>query len=71
MGPPVMAAAFTTAATGTVMFGCQILFYLKFGVILLFSMLYSLLTTLFFFLAVTNLCGPEKQGGKPMAVELS
>ena len=31
MGPPVFAAALTTAATGAVMYGCTILFFLRFG----------------------------------------
>jgi len=58
MGPPVFAAAITTGATGMVMFGCTILFFLRFGTILVLTMVYAILTSLFFFLALTNAVGP-------------
>ena len=59
MGPPVFAAALTTAATGAVMYGCTILFFLRFGTILLLTMVYAVLTAVFFFLALTNVAGPQ------------
>jgi 5-methyltetrahydrofolate--homocysteine methyltransferase len=63
MGPPIFAAALTTAATGAVMYGCTILFFLRFGTILLLSMVYAILTAVFFFLALTNAGGPQKHFG--------
>ena len=48
MGPPIFAAALTTAATGAVMYGCTILFFLRFGTILLLTMVYAILTAVFF-----------------------
>lgn len=60
MGPPIFAAAFTTAATGFVMYGCTILFFNRFGTILLLTMVYSILTAICFFLALTNVAGPQK-----------
>lgn len=58
MGPPVFAAAITTAATGAVMYGCVILFFLRFGTILVLTMVYAILVAIFFFLALTNAAGP-------------
>lgn len=59
MGPPVFAAAVTTAATGAVMYGCTILFFLRFGTILVLTMVYAILVSIFFFLAITNVAGPQ------------
>ena len=63
MGPPIFAAALTTAATGAVMYGCTILFFLRFGTILLLTMVYAILTAVFFFLALTNAAGPQGHFG--------
>jgi len=40
------------------MYGCTILFFLRFGTILVLTMLYAILTSVFFFLALTNTAGP-------------
>ena len=58
MGPPVFAAAMTTLSTGLVMFGCTFVFFFQFGTILVLTMLYAILTSLFFFLPLTNAAGP-------------
>lgn len=63
MGPPIFAAALSTAATGAVMYGCTILFFNRFGTILLLTMAYSILTAIFFYLALTNAAGPQKHFG--------
>ena len=63
MGPPILAAALTTAATGAVMYGCTITFFLRFGTILLLTMVYAILTAVFFFLALTNAAGPQGHFG--------
>ena len=63
MGPPIFAAALSTAATGAVMYGCTILFFLRFGTILLLTMVYAILTAVFFFLALTNAAGPQGHFG--------
>ena len=60
MGPPIFAAALSTAATGAVMYACTILFFNRFGTILLLTMVYSILTSIFFYLALTNAAGPQK-----------
>ena len=60
MGPPIFAAALSTAATGAVMYGCTILFFNRFGTVLLLTMAYSILSAIFFFLALTNVAGPLK-----------
>ena len=60
MGPPIFAAALSTAATGAVMYGCTILFFNRFGTVLLLTMAYSILSAIFFFLALTNVAGPQK-----------
>ena len=60
MGPPIFAAALSTAATGAVMYGCTILFFNRFGTILLLTMVYSILTAIVFYLALTNVVGPQK-----------
>ena len=59
MGPPIFAAALSTAATGAVMYGCTILFFLRFGTILVLTMVYAILASIFFFLAITNVAGPQ------------
>ena len=60
MGPPIFAAALSTAATGAVMYGCTILFFNRFGTVLLLTMAYSILSAIFFFLALTHIAGPLK-----------
>lgn len=60
MGPPILAAALSTAATGAIMYGCTILFFNRFGTVLLLTMAYSILSAIFFFLALTNVAGPQK-----------
>lgn len=59
MGPPVLFGALTTMCAGAVMFGCTILFYLKFGTILLLTMLYAVIVSVTFFLAMTDAAGPQ------------
>ena len=58
MGPPVMYAALSTSLAGSLLFNCTILFYMKFGAILLFTMAYSFLMTFVFLVPLLCIVGP-------------
>ena len=58
MGPPVMYAALSTSLAGSLLFNCTILFYMKFGAILLFTMAYSFLMIFVFLVPLLCIVGP-------------
>ena len=60
MGPPIFFAGITTALSGVCLFFCTILFYAKFGAILLLTMAYSLLGTFLFLVPLLALLGTTK-----------
>ncbi|QDZ19396.1 SSD domain-containing protein [Chloropicon primus] len=58
MGPPVLYAAVSTSLAGALLFNCTILFYTKFGAVLLFTMAYSFLMIFVFLAPLLVLAGP-------------
>ena len=63
MGPPVLFAAVSTSLAGALLFNCTILFYTKFGAILLFTMAYSFLMIFVFLAPLLVLAGPTGNFG--------
>ena len=60
MGPSILAAAFTTFAAAVVMLFCQILFFTKFALILLMTILHATLASFVFYIALTDSIGPSE-----------
>ena len=68
MGPPVMYAALSTSLAGSLLFNCTILFYMKFGAILLFTMAYSFLMIFVFLVPLLCIAGPTGNFGNVCAL---
>lgn len=60
MGPSILAAAFTTFAAAIVMLFCQILFFTKFALILLMTVLHATLASFVFYIALSDSVGPSE-----------
>jgi len=60
MGPSILAAAATTFAAASIMFGCKVLFFTKFAMILFQTMLHSTLGSFVVFLCLTDIFGPRE-----------
>ena len=63
MGPPVLFAAVSTTLSGALLFSCNILFYIKFGVILMLTMAYSFIMIFVFLVPLLALAGPMGNWG--------
>ena len=68
MGPPVLLAAVSTSLAGALLFNCTILFYTKFGAILLFTMAYSFMMIFLFLAPLLVLAGPTGNFGNVYAL---
>jgi len=60
MGPSILAAAATTFAAASIMFGCKVLFFTKFAMILFQTMLHSTVGSFVVFLCLTDIFGPRE-----------
>ncbi len=59
MGPSILAAAFTTFASATVMLFCQVTFFTKFALILLMTILHATAGSFIVYLVLTDCFGPS------------
>lgn len=64
MGPTVLAGAITTLGAGAFMFGCQMVFFSKMAALITLTIILSLLFSLFFFMPLCALLGPEGETGQ-------
>ena len=60
MGPSILAAAFTTFASATVMLFCKVTFFQKFATILIFTILHATIGSFVVFLALNVTVGPSE-----------
>ena len=60
MGPSILAAAFTTFASATVMLFCQVTFFTKFALILLMTILHATGGSFIVYLVLTDCFGPSE-----------
>merc|ERR1711871_1785958 len=58
MGGTVAGGAITTAGSGLVMLMCELTFFTKMAVLIVVTIAYSFLFSLFFFMPTLMLCGP-------------
>ncbi len=68
MGPPVLFAAVSTSLSGALLFSCNILFYIKFGAILMLTMAYSFTMIFVFLVPLLALAGPTGNWGDVFAL---
>eukprot|EP00924_Labyrinthula_sp_SR-Ha-C_P009337 augustus_masked-scaffold_2-processed-gene-20.44-mRNA-1 protein AED:1.00 eAED:1.00 QI:0/-1/0/0/-1/1/1/0/215 len=64
MGPVVVAACVTTAGSACFMFAGQLQFFLKMATLIFFTIIYSVIFALFFYLPLIFIAGPEGDFGK-------
>ena len=64
MSVPVLSAGLTTFASSLLLFACKILFFNKFGVVLMLTIFYSLLITFYFFNGLNVAIGPNGTSGQ-------
>ena len=64
MSVPVLSAGLTTFASSVLLFICKIVFFNKFGVVLMLTILYSLLITFYFFNGLNAAVGPNGTSGR-------
>jgi predicted RND superfamily exporter protein len=60
MGPSILAGAFTTIASATVMLFCVITFFKKFAIILFYTIIMSTAGSFIVFLTLTDALGPSE-----------
>jgi len=60
MGPSILAAAVTTFAAATVMLFCQVVFFTKFAMILLMTILHATIGSFVVYLVLSDLFGPAE-----------
>ena len=58
-----MGGAITTAGAGLVMFACQLLFFVKMAILIVSTIILSTLYSLYFFMGILLLIGPENDVG--------
>ena len=63
MGVTVLAGAMTTAGAGAFLQPCQIIFFVKFSVLIMFTIFFSLMFANIFFMAGLSLFGPVSTFG--------
>lgn len=68
MGISVVGGAITTIGAGMFLFGCQLIFFNKFGAILVLTIAFSVIISMTFFLACLHVFGPENECGKISAI---
>jgi hypothetical protein len=57
-GNSIVSGAFSTVLAGLFLLGCQVVFFRKFGILLIFTILYAAMFSLLFFPSVMCLIGP-------------
>jgi multidrug efflux pump subunit AcrB len=63
MGLTIIGGAITTAGSGSMMFLCQMVFFFKMGLLVCMTILFSVIYSLGFFMALCVLWGPEHDAG--------
>ena len=64
MSVPVLSSGLTTFASSLLLFSCKILFFNKFGMVLMLTIVYSLLITFYFFNGLNVAIGPDGTFGQ-------
>jgi len=67
MGPTVLAGAITTAGSCSFLLACQLTFFSAMGQLIIMTVGYSLAYSLFFFMPLLSLAGPEDHTGNIMS----
>ncbi|GAX18142.1 hypothetical protein FisN_25Hh124 [Fistulifera solaris] len=60
MGPSILAAAFTTLAAAAIMLFTTITFFVKFAVVLFFTIVQATVASFVVFIVVADVCGPSR-----------
>ena len=60
MGPSILAAAFTTLAAAAIMLFTTITFFVKFAVVLFFTIIQATVASFVVFVVIVDVCGPSR-----------
>lgn len=60
MGPSILAAAFTTLAAASIMLFTTITFFVKFAVVLFFTIIQATVASFVVFIVIADVCGPSR-----------
>jgi predicted exporter len=60
MGPSILAAAFTTLAAAAIMLFTTITFFVKFAVVLFFTIVQATVASFVVFIVIADVCGPSR-----------
>ena len=60
MGPSILAAAFTTLAAASIMLFTTITFFVKFAVVLFFTIVQATVASFVVFIVIADVCGPSR-----------